>query len=161
MSLEDKMDKLFSKIGEQAVAMIPGVWTEIVLQSEMSDASGEINLFFKTLDSPDTFLMGFNIPNIYGVSEDVYRDLYFELFDFVRELRKTLIDHGQEPFATFIMRINESGEMNVDFGYTTWSELTLNDSDVRNYLQYKYNIRDSFGEKELLKFQKMAEIENG
>ncbi|MEJ9312263.1 antitoxin YezG family protein [Priestia megaterium] len=114
--MELKLNNIYQKIADSLIEIIPEDWTEIYLYAELGEGS-QTSYFFYYPTGNEEPVYSHDIPEIFGVSEQVYEELWSEQLEYFRELANVFKENKQEPWTNLTLYLNNEGNFNVDYGY--------------------------------------------
>ena len=78
-----------------------------------------------------------NISRDYNVSEEIFDDLWMNLYYLFKNLRNLFKEEGLEPWTSCEFDFTRDGKLNVSFDYIDWIKLGLGPLARENYYKYK------------------------
>jgi len=119
---ENKLAKLYNELGSKIVSAIPADWEKVYYLGEVAadKASWSSVFYFKEVSSNE-FIKSHNIPEKYNVSEEIYEQLMDEASEILLKMYDCFIENNQEPWEQLSMFVNETGDFDIDYLYSTIS----------------------------------------
>ncbi|MDT3871674.1 TIGR01741 family protein, partial [Staphylococcus aureus] len=74
-----------------------------------------------------------NISRDYNVSEEIFDDLWMNLYYLFKNLRNLFKTEGHEPWTSCEFDFTRDGKLNVSFDYIDWIKLSLGPLARENY----------------------------
>ncbi|MEK3792879.1 antitoxin YezG family protein [Paenibacillus sp. FSL R7-0204] len=136
--MEMQLDKLYSDIAERILDMLPeDKWEEINLHAEILDDSSNVYFYFNT-QADKEFQYSHDIPNIYGVSDEIYDELLTELNGKFEELRGIFIHNGQEKWTNVTVVLKYPSKFKINFGYEDILASKISPTQRQMIFEYQY-----------------------
>lgn len=137
MEFENKTENLYQEIFANANKMIPGEWLKIYIGADLFIGRGAIYFFFLT-PNDNTLYYSADIPNIYGISEDVYSDLEFELYLKFKNLKNEFSKEKLVEWNHCEFIVTNDGKYEVVFEFQDDQNNNFDQADRINYFKYKH-----------------------
>lgn len=118
---EEKMSVIYQKIAGNAVETIPEEWTKVYLYGEIAEGVRKSYFFNYPVDNTKP-VYSHDIPEIFQVEEEKYDLFWYQLLDFLQELKEEFESHGEEPWTSLTMMFNSAGDFKIDYDYEDLSE---------------------------------------
>jgi uncharacterized protein (TIGR01741 family) len=119
--MEQKLNELYGKIAENLNKTIPENWDKVIMYGEVSEGASEVFFNYYPVGSKES-VYSHNIPDLFNVSEDEYRELLLQLINNLEELQDIFIQNGQEPWTNLTFILESNGKFKIDYDYTDLSE---------------------------------------
>ena len=84
--MEQKLNELYGKIAENLNKTIPENWDKVIMYGEVSEGASEVFFNYYPVGSKES-VYSHNIPDLFNVSEDEYRELLLQLINNLEELQ--------------------------------------------------------------------------
>ena len=136
MTFEEKLSKIYNEIANEISSMIPVEWEKVYTMAYIDDGGGEV-FFNYTKPGSDELNYYTNISKDYNVSEEIFDDLWMDLYDLFKNLRNLFKEEGLEPWTSCEFDFTSEGDLNVSFDYIDWIKLGFGPSGKENYYMYK------------------------
>ncbi|OHS83648.1 hypothetical protein HMPREF3287_08320 [Staphylococcus sp. HMSC74G01] len=116
MTFEEKLSEMYNKIANEIVGMIPVEWEKVYTIAYVNDRGGEV-VFNYTKPGSDELNYYTNISRDYNVSEEIFDDLWMELYRSFKKLRNIFKEEGHEPWTSCEFDFTNEGKLKVSFDY--------------------------------------------
>ncbi|HEE9173153.1 TPA: TIGR01741 family protein [Staphylococcus aureus] len=136
MTFEEKLSEIYNKIANEINGMIPVEWEKVYTIAYVNDRGGEV-VFNYTKPGSDELNYYTNISRDYNVSEEIFDDLWMNLYYLFKNLRNLFKTEGHEPWTSCEFDFTSEGKLNVSFDYVDWIKLSLGPLARENYYMYK------------------------
>ncbi|HDZ8703353.1 TPA: TIGR01741 family protein [Staphylococcus aureus] len=136
MTFEEKQSEMYNKIANEISGMIPVEWEKVYTIAYLDDEGGEV-VFNYTKPGSDELNYYTDISRDYNVSEEIFDDLWMELYRSFKKLRNIFKEEGHEPWTSCEFDFTSEGDLNVSFDYIDWIKLGFGPSGKENYYMYK------------------------
>ena len=137
MNFENSLNKLYQKVADQIISMIPEEWEKFYFNSEVKNGEGGAFFFYET-QYQKTPVYSHLIPSLFKIDKKNYNKNLHTLFNLSKELQKVFIDYEQEPWFSMTMIVTSKGNVNVTFDYIDWTETNFGPSNRIDFFMYKY-----------------------
>ncbi|MBL0389183.1 antitoxin YezG family protein [Tumebacillus sp. ITR2] len=132
-----RMGDLYQTIAEKLNEIVPGEWCKIVLCAEIiPNDSSEVYFYFDTPQNPE-FVYSHYIPQIYGVSNRIYKDLLIEMHKLFEELQREFQQHNNDVWYGLTLVLESTGKFKIEYDYDNPLISELNSSQRQYVWQYK------------------------
>ncbi|KAF2421765.1 antitoxin YezG family protein [Bacillus subtilis] len=118
---ENKLNTLYQKIAETVVETIPEAWSKVFIYGEILE-DVQKGFFYYYPEGNESPVYCHDIPEIFEVEKEDYRNLWRQLIDNLKELWKEFRDNEQETWTSLTMMIQSDGEFNIDYDYEDLSD---------------------------------------
>lgn len=119
--MERKLAKLYNKLANKIISMIPGDWEDVHFLGEIVEEWNYSSVFYFRETKDGEYIQGHEIPEKYGVSEEIYEKLSEEAEGIFLKIHDCFVKSGQEIWEQFSMSFDSTGEFKIDFLYDTIS----------------------------------------
>ncbi|UVJ10889.1 TIGR01741 family protein [Staphylococcus aureus] len=136
MTFEEKLSEIYNKIANEISGMIPVEWDQVFTIAYVNDRGGEV-VFNYTKPGSDELNYYTNISRDYNVSEEIFDDLWMDLYDLFEELRELFKEEGLEPWTSCEFDFTSEGKLNVSFDYIDWMNSEFGQMGREHYYMYK------------------------
>ncbi|MEW7243526.1 TIGR01741 family protein [Staphylococcus aureus] len=136
MTFEEKLNEMYNEIANEISGMIPVEWEKVYTIAYVNDRGGEV-IFNYTKPGSDELNYYTNISRDYNVSEEIFDDLWMDLYDLFEELRNLFKEEGHEPWTSCEFDFTRDGKLNVSFDYIDWINTEFDQLGRENYYMYK------------------------
>ncbi|HHO1073609.1 TPA: TIGR01741 family protein, partial [Staphylococcus aureus] len=79
MTFEEKLSEMYNEIANKISSMIPVEWEKVYTMAYIDDGGGEVFFNYTKINS-DELNYYMNISRDYNVSEEIFDDLWMELY---------------------------------------------------------------------------------
>ena len=136
MTFEEKLSEMYNKIANEISGMIPVEWEKVYTIAYLDDEGGEV-VFNYTKPGSDELNYYMNISRDYNVSEEIFDDLWMELYRSFKKLRNIFKEEGHEPWTSCEFDFTNEGKLKVSFDYIDWKNTEFDQLSLENYYMYK------------------------
>ncbi len=116
MTFEEKLSEMYNEIANEICGMIPVEWEKVYTIAYVNDRGGEV-VFNYTKPGSDELNYYMNISRDYNVSEEIFDDLWMELYRSFKKLRNIFKEEGHEPWTSCEFDFTKEGKLKVSFDY--------------------------------------------
>ncbi|MBU7092869.1 TIGR01741 family protein, partial [Staphylococcus aureus] len=99
MNFEEKLSEMYNKIANEINEMIPVEWEKVYVIAYVDDGGGQV-IFYYTKPRNDELYYYSSIVEDYNVLEEIFDDLWMDLYDLFEELRNLFKEEGLEPWTS-------------------------------------------------------------
>ncbi len=136
MTFEEKLSQMYNEIANEISGMIPVEWEKVYTIAYLDDEGGEV-VFNYTKPGSDELNYYTNISRDYNISEEIFDDLWMNLYYLFMNLRDLFKEEDLEPWTSCEFDFTREGKLNVSFDYIDWIKLGFGPSGKENYYMYK------------------------
>ncbi|WZC09320.1 TIGR01741 family protein [Staphylococcus aureus] len=136
MTFEEKISKLYNEVANEISGMIPVEWEKVYTIAYLDDGGGEV-FFNYTKPGSDELNYYTNISKDYNVSEEIFDDLWMNLYYLFKNLRNLFKEEGLEPWTSCEFDFTREGKLKVSFDYIDWINTEFDQLGRENYYMYK------------------------
>lgn len=136
MEFEEKLNEMYQEIANKISEMIPAEWEKIYTKAYINDEGGEVIFNYTTPGSDDLHYYT-DIPTDYNVSEEIFYDLWKNLYKSFERLRVLFMKNNQEPWTSCEFDFTKEGKLNVSFDYIEWKNSGFGPLAREYYYEYK------------------------
>ena len=136
MTFEEKISKLYNEIANEISSMILVEWEKVYTMAYIDDGGGEV-FFNYTKPGSDELNYYTNISKDYNVSEEIFDDLWMNLYYLFKNLRNLFKEEGLEPWTSCEFDFTRDGKLNVSFDYIDWANSEFGQMGREHYYMYK------------------------
>ena len=136
MGFEGKLSEIYNKIANEIDGMIPVEWEKVYTIAYVNDRGGEV-VFNYTKPGSDELNYYTNISRDYNVSEEIFDDLWMNLYYLFKNLRNLFKEEGLEPWTSCEFDFTRDGKLNVSFDYIDWVNSEFGPMGREDYYMYK------------------------
>ncbi|HHW6106076.1 TPA: TIGR01741 family protein [Staphylococcus aureus] len=136
MTFEEKLSEMYNEIANEISSMIPVEWEKVYAIAYVDDQGGEV-VFNYTKPGSDELNYYTNISRDYNVSEEIFDDLWMNLYYLFKNLRNLFKEEGLEPWTSCEFDFTRDGKLNVSFDYIDWVNTEFDQLGRENYYMYK------------------------
>ena len=119
MTFEEKLSEMYNEIANEISSMIPVEWEKVYAIAYVDDQGGEV-VFNYTKPGSDELNYYTNISRDYNVSEEIFDDLWMNLYYLFKNLRNLFKEEGLEPWTSCEFDFTRDGKLKVSFDYIDW-----------------------------------------
>ena len=116
--MEEKLAKIYSKLGNHIVSMVPVEWSKIYYLGEVE--TGRIScssIFYFYCADNNQIIRSHDMIEIYNISMEIYDKLLYEANMHLLELYDCFQEYEQELWNQVNFTIDNSGKFNIDYQY--------------------------------------------
>ena len=133
--MEEKSNEIYGKIADTLNETIPEEWDKVLLYGEILEDVQRAYFNYYPAGS-DESVYSHDIPNLFEVSQDKYKKLWYELVKILSELWRTFKNSEQELWTNLTFILESTGKFKIDYDYT---DLTNASPSERHLIwDYKY-----------------------
>ncbi|HEG7401374.1 TPA: TIGR01741 family protein, partial [Staphylococcus aureus] len=132
MGFEENLSKMYNEIANEISGMIPVEWEKVYTIAYLNDEGGEV-VFNYTKPGSDELNYYTDISRDYNISEEIFDDLWMNLYYLFMNLRDLFIEEGLEPWTSCEFDFTREGDLKVSFDYIDWIKLGFGPSGKENY----------------------------
>ncbi|HEB0841486.1 TPA: TIGR01741 family protein [Staphylococcus aureus] len=136
MGFEENLSKMYNEIANEISGMIPVEWEKVYTIAYLNDEGGEV-VFNYTKPGSDELNYYTDISRDYNISEEIFDDLWMNLYYLFMNLRDLFIEEGLEPWTSCEFDFTREGDLKVSFDYIDWIKLGFGPSGKENHYMYK------------------------
>ncbi|HHR3393576.1 TPA: TIGR01741 family protein [Staphylococcus aureus] len=136
MTFEEKLSQMYNEIANEIDGMIPVEWEKVYTIAYVNDRGGEV-VFNYTKPGSDELNYYTNISRDYNVSEEIFDDLWMNLYYLFKNLRNLFKEEGLEPWTSCEFDFTRDGKLNVSFDYIDWANSEFGQMGREHYYMYK------------------------
>ncbi|CAA3951918.1 Uncharacterized conserved protein [Staphylococcus aureus] len=136
MTFEEKLSEMYNEIANEICGMIPVEWEKVYTIAYVNDRGGEV-VFNYTKPGSDELNYYTNISRDYNVSEEIFDDLWMELYRSFKKLRNIFKEEGHEPWTSCEFDFTREGKLKVSFDYIDWINSEFGQIGRQNYYKYR------------------------
>ncbi|CDR66612.1 TIGR01741 family protein [Staphylococcus schweitzeri] len=136
MTFEEKLSEIYNEIANEIDGMIPVEWEKVYTIAYVNDRGGEV-VFNYTEPGSDELNYYTNISRDYNVSEEIFDDLWTNLYYLFKNLRDLFKTEGHEPWTSCEFDFTSDGKLNVSFEYIDWMNSEFGPMGREDYYMYK------------------------
>ncbi len=136
MTFEEKLSQMYNEIANEIDGMIPVEWEKVYTIAYVNDRGGEV-VFNYTKPGSDELNYYTNISRDYNVSEEIFDDLWMNLYYLFKNLRNLFKEEGLEPWTSCEFDFTKEGKLNVSFDYIDWANSEFGQMGREHYYMYK------------------------
>ncbi|MBH9620302.1 TIGR01741 family protein [Staphylococcus aureus] len=136
MTFEEKLSQMYNEIANEISGMIPVEWEKVYTIAYVDDEGGEV-VFNYTKPGSDELNYYTDISRDYNISEEIFDDLWMNLYYLFMNLRDLFKEEDLEPWTSCEFDFTSEGKLNVSFDYIDWIKLGFGSSEQENYYMYK------------------------
>ncbi|SUK34492.1 Putative cytosolic protein [Staphylococcus aureus] len=116
--------------------MIPVDWERYMLIAYVDDGGGQV-IFIIPKPGNDELYYYSSIVEDYNVLEEIFDDLWMELYRSFKKLRNIFKEESLEPWTSCEFDFTSEGKLNVTFDYIDWINTEFDQLSLENYYMYK------------------------
>ncbi|HCZ4331060.1 TPA: TIGR01741 family protein [Staphylococcus aureus] len=120
MNFEEKLSEMYNKIANEINEMIPVEWEKVYVIAYVDDGGGQV-IFYYTKPRNDELYYYSSIVEDYNVLEEIFDDLWMELYRSFKKLRN----------------IFKEDKLKVSFDYIDWKNTEFDQLGQENYYNYR------------------------
>ena len=141
--MDEKLERLYKKLVNSIIDMIPVEWDDVNYLGEVEIGRGTISyssvFYFKDVKR-NVKIRSHKMDEIYGVSENTYRELLTKSHDILLEIFDCFVEYGQKPWQQLSLYFNAENEFKVEFFYDVMNdeEETLEREAIWAYHTFGY-----------------------
>ncbi|HFZ5634234.1 TIGR01741 family protein [Staphylococcus aureus] len=136
MTFEEKLSQMYNEIADEISGMIPVEWENIYTIAYVIDQGGEV-IFNYTKPGSDELNYYTDISRDYNISEEIFDDLWMNLYYLFMNLRDLFKKEGHEPWTSCEFDFTSEGKLKVSFDYIDWINTEFDQLGRENYYMYK------------------------
>ncbi|CAC6902224.1 Putative cytosolic protein [Staphylococcus aureus] len=136
MTFEEKLSEMYNEIANKISSMIPIDWEKVYVIAYVDDGGGQV-IFYYTKPGNDELCYYSSIVEDYNVLEEIFDDLWMELYRSFKKLRNIFKEESLEPWTSCEFDFTREGNLKVSFDYIDWIKLGFGPSGKENYYMYK------------------------
>ncbi|WP_419893141.1 immunity protein YezG family protein [Oceanobacillus kimchii] len=116
------MEEIYQEVADILVNMVPEEWNRILLYAEIREGYRKVFFYYYTNNNP---IYSLDIPDLFQIDEDSFESLEDDLYNCFSALWNEFKSQDvQEPWTSLTFILDNSGKMNIDYGYEDISELS-------------------------------------
>ncbi|HDI0324469.1 TPA: TIGR01741 family protein [Staphylococcus aureus] len=135
MNFEEKLSQKYNEIANEINGMIPVEWEKVYVIAYVDDGGGQV-IFYYTKPGNDELYYYSSIVEDYNVLEEVFDDLWTDLYRLFKKLRD-LFKEDLEPWTSCEFDFTRDGKLNVSFDYIDWMNSEFGPMGREDYYMYK------------------------
>jgi uncharacterized protein (TIGR01741 family) len=120
--MEMKLHELYTQITQKIHEMIPEEWDSVIVYSEIFNESSNVSFYYYPITKSEPIYYT-QIWDELGVDYHEFNQLHRELSSYFKQLRRTFIDHGQEPWTNLTMRFDSNGKFSIEYHYDDFTDI--------------------------------------
>ncbi|MBD8035070.1 DUF600 family protein [Solibacillus sp. Sa1YVA6] len=132
---ENKLNSIYQNIAQIVVETIPEEWSKVLIYGEITEDTGNTFFFYYPINN-NSPIHSHNIPNMFGIEKEEYKERWRILLNSLEELWYEFKNNNQEPWTNLTFIFNSEGELKIDYDYEDLSE--ANDYERRIIWKYEY-----------------------
>ncbi|HBC4258977.1 TPA: TIGR01741 family protein [Staphylococcus aureus] len=136
MNFEEKLSQKYNEIANEINGMIPVEWEKVYVIAYVDDGGGQV-IFYYTKPGNDELYYYSSIVEDYNVLEEVFDDLWMELYRSFKKLRNIFKEESLEPWTSCEFDFTKDGKLNVSFDYIDWANSEFGQMGREHYYMYK------------------------
>ncbi|HAR4976256.1 TPA: TIGR01741 family protein [Staphylococcus aureus] len=136
MTFEEKQSEMYNKIANEISGMIPVEWEKVYTIAYVDNQGGEV-IFNYTKPGSDELNYYTDISRDYNISEEIFDDLWMNLYYLFMNLRDLFKKEGLEPWTSCEFDFTSEGKLKVSFDYIDWINTEFDQLGRENYYMYK------------------------
>ncbi|SCU47027.1 TIGR01741 family protein [Staphylococcus aureus] len=136
MTFEEKLSQMYNEIANEISGMIPVEWEKVYTIAYLDDEGGEV-VFNYTKPGSDELNYYTDISRDYNISEEIFDDLWMNLYYLFMNLRDLFKKEDLEPWTSCEFDFTREGKLNVSFDYIDWINTDFDQLGRENYYMYK------------------------
>ncbi|HHC8891649.1 TIGR01741 family protein [Staphylococcus aureus] len=136
MNFEEKLSQKYNEIANEINGMIPVEWEKVYVIAYVDDGGGQV-IFYYTKPGNDELYYYSSIVEDYNVLEEVFDDLWMELYRSFKKLRNIFKEESLEPWTSCEFDFTKDGKLNVSFDYIDWMNSEFGPMGREDYYMYK------------------------
>lgn len=136
MNFEEKLSEMYNKIANEINEMIPVEWEKVYVIAYVDDGGGQV-IFYYTKPRNDELYYYSSIVEDYNVLEEIFDDLWMELYRSFKKLRNIFKEESLEPWTSCEFDFTRDGKLNVSFDYIDWANSEFGQMGREHYYMYK------------------------
>ncbi|MBD6779954.1 TIGR01741 family protein [Staphylococcus aureus] len=136
MNFKEKLSEMYNKIANEINEMIPVEWEKVYVIAYVDDGGGQV-IFYYTKPRNDELYYYSSIVEDYNVLEEIFDDLWMELYRSFKKLRNIFKEESLEPWTSCEFDFTRDGKLNVVFDYVDWMNSEFGPIAKENYYMYK------------------------
>ncbi|MCY8467309.1 immunity protein YezG family protein [Bacillus atrophaeus] len=118
---ENKLNTLYQKIAETVVETIPEEWSKVFIYGEILE-DVQKGFFYYYPEGNESPVYCHDIPEIFEIEKEDYRNLWRQLIDNLKELWNEFKESDQETWTSLTMMIQSDGAFNINYDYEDLSD---------------------------------------
>lgn len=136
MTFEEKLSEMYNEIANKISSMIPIDWEKVYVIAYVDDGGGQV-IFYYTKPGNDELCYYSSIVEDYNVLEEIFDDLWMELYRSFKKLRNIFKEESLEPWTSCEFDFTRDGKLNVSFDYIDWANSEFGQMGREHYYMYK------------------------
>ncbi|HGN7310795.1 TPA: TIGR01741 family protein [Staphylococcus aureus] len=136
MTFEEKLSQMYNEIANEISGMIPVEWEKVYTIAYLDDEGGEV-VFNYTKPGSDELNYYTDISRDYNISEEIFDDLWMNLYYLFMNLRDLFKKEDLEPWTSCEFDFTRDGKLNVSFDYIDWANSEFGQMGREHYYMYK------------------------
>ncbi|MEZ1346727.1 TIGR01741 family protein [Staphylococcus aureus] len=136
MNFEEKLSQKYNEIANEINGMIPVEWEKVYVIAYVDDGGGQV-IFYYTKPGNDELYYYSSIVEDYNVLEEVFDDLWMELYRSFKKLRNIFKEESLEPWTSCEFDFTSEGKLKVSFDYIDWKNTEFDQLGQENYYNYR------------------------
>ena len=136
MTFEEKLSQMYNEIANEISGMIPVEWEQVFTIAYVDDEGGEV-VFNYTKPGSDELNYYTDISRDYNISEEIFDDLWMNLYYLFMNLRDLFKEEDLEPWTSCEFDFTRDGKLNVSFDYIDWVNSEFGPMGREDYYMYK------------------------
>lgn len=116
--MNQELGELYNELAQKIISMIPVRWNQIYYLGEVGERqSSWSSVFYFEETSSKLFIESHNIPERYGVSQQIFDSLCVELNSLLLKINTCFEVNDQPIWDQLMFSLSSYGKFNVDFLY--------------------------------------------
>lgn len=130
-----KMEQIYQEIASALVNIIPEDWNKIYLYAEFREGYKKVFFYYypETQAKP---VYSLDITELFDIEEDEFDELESELYNCFSRLREEFKEQNQEQWTNLTYILDNTGKMNINYGYEDISEISPVDKQDKWEAEY-------------------------
>ncbi|MEN0389204.1 TIGR01741 family protein, partial [Staphylococcus aureus] len=112
MTFEEKLSQMYNEIANEISGMIPVEWEKVYTIAYVDDEGGEV-VFNYTKPGSDELNYYTDISRDYNISEEIFDDLWMNLYYLFMNLRDLFKEEDLEPWTSCEFDFTSEGKLYV------------------------------------------------
>lgn len=114
--MENQLAEIYGDLADRIIDAIPDEWEKLYYLGEVENGRSSWSSVFYFFDD-DRIIRSHNIPEVYGVSRDIYMELLDAIDAMLLKLYDCFIENGKEAWDQVSLTIYDTGKFNIDYKY--------------------------------------------
>jgi uncharacterized protein (TIGR01741 family) len=117
-----KMETLYQQIANTLNNMIPEEWEKLFLYSEIREGFSQVYFYYYPENSEKP-IYSLDIVDLFEIDSKRFKKLKQDLYEGLEELWLEFKEQDQEQWTNMTFTLDNTGEMNLEYGYEDISQL--------------------------------------